>query len=78
MSKLTCKFCGFDLVSGVNQRYIVPDRRQAPIGHGGQRCNEGECLNRAGYLTKHHPDAPEFNGGIDYSDRRSRFEGVPA
>jgi hypothetical protein len=29
---------------------------------GEELTSEGECLNRAGQVTLHHPDTPEWNG----------------
>jgi hypothetical protein len=75
---LRCKFCGEELI-GPNpegQLFIALDHQVVLWSdhNPNDRCNAGECLNRAGHITKHHPDAPEWNGGIDYSDGRARYQ----
>jgi len=71
----TCKFCHEALVSGGIHRFVAVNRVENPVSVTGTRSNIGECLNRTGHLTRHHPDAPEWNGGIDYSDGRARAIG---
>ena len=78
-AKFKCKFCGEWLVGpgADGQMFIVPSRGDRQLrSASGNLTNHGECLNRAGTITKHHPDAPEWNGGIDYSDGRARVEKV--
>ena len=61
---LTCKFCGHKLVRAGNTSFSAPDRGLPPkSAHTGEQCFKGECLNRVGQITQHHPDSPEFNGG---------------
>jgi hypothetical protein len=64
---LICKFCGKELSRGRNHLFVDLGRTSLVRSVADIVCNEGECLNAAGQLTRHHPDAPEWNGGIDYS-----------
>lgn len=80
---LTCKFCGCELVASSGKKYAFPQYRaadghvtQGPVAWG--EPSSAWCHNRAGAHTYHHPDAPEYNGGIDYSDGRSRCDPIPA
>lgn len=75
MSDLICKFCGSKLSRpgpGSNHIFIgIPVRRDIVKSVAGIECNPGECLNAAGQLTKHHPNASEWNGGLTvYEDSR--------
>jgi hypothetical protein len=74
---LTCKFCHEELTSNDgNHRFVAVKRTENPVSVTGAKCNIGECLNRTGHLTRHHPDAPEWNGGVDYGDGRARMLGT--
>jgi len=61
---MTCKFCGLELSHGVNHRFVALGRTARVESVAGIVANAGECLNAAGQLTRHHPNAPEWNGGI--------------
>lgn len=74
----TCKFCGLALVRA-KEGFVAPEREFALRSSvTGENCWKGACLNRAGQITLHHPDAPEYNGGTDYSDGRSLYSWVDA
>lgn len=75
---LTCKFCGRELFKSTGARgyagmfimFRAADGHQESDPRMGDS-SDGWCLNRAGAITYHHPDAPEWNGGVDHSDGRS-------
>ena len=50
-----CRYCDERLIERELHRYVAPDRDVFPTSVLGVDCNEGECLNAAGQVTKHHP-----------------------